>query len=63
MSNVRIDDVLCKASTAKAILVDIEGDEHWIPQTQVTYESEVWQKDDFGTLEITEWVAERKGLL
>jgi hypothetical protein len=38
---VHIDDVLCINSTAKACLVLIEGEEYWIPQSQIDDDSEV----------------------
>lgn len=60
--SVSIDDVICKAATAKAILVVIEDEEYWIPQSQVDDDSEVWEKDDEGTLVISDWIAEQKGL-
>jgi hypothetical protein len=59
---VHIDDVLCINSTAKACLVLIEGEEYWIPQSQIDDDSEVWEKNDEGTLVISEWIAEQKGL-
>jgi len=61
-NTVRIDDVTCKRSTAKAILVEIDGDEYWIPQSQIDDDSEVWQEGDEGVLVITEWIAEQKGI-
>jgi hypothetical protein len=60
--SVSIDDVICKAATGKAILVVIEGEEYWIPQSQVDDDSEVWEKDDEGTLVISDWIAEQKGI-
>jgi len=61
--NVTIEDVLCKASTDKAILAVIEGKEYWIPQSQIDDDSEVWGGGDEGTLVITEWIAMEKGIL
>jgi hypothetical protein len=58
----RIDDVICVKSTEKAILVDVAGEEFWIPQSQVTEDSEVWQEGDEGTLVVTDWIAREKGL-
>lgn len=60
--SVSIDDVVCKAATDKAILVVIEGEEYWIPQSQIDDDSEVWKKDDEGTLVISDWIAEQKGI-
>ncbi len=60
---VRIDDVVCKHATEKAILVEIDGDEHWIPQSQVDEDSGVWKNGDEGTLVISDWIAEKLGVL
>lgn len=60
---VRIDEVECKKTTPKAILVAIDGKDYWIPQSQVDDDSEVWCAGDYGTLVISEWIAEQKGIL
>jgi hypothetical protein len=60
---VSIDDVFCKSTTAQAALLVIDGDEYWIPQSQIEDESEVWKKGDEGTLVISEWIAEQKGIM
>ena len=58
-----IDDVLCIAETPKAILCRFVDDrEHWIPLSQVSVKSEVQEMGDEGTLIISEWLAEKKGL-
>ena len=54
----------CKRATDKALLCDIEGTEYWIPKSQIIgVESEVNDRDDEGTLVITEWLAIQKGLV
>lgn len=60
---VSYEDVECIHETDDAILVVIEGDEYWIPQSQIDDDSEVWKNGDEGTLVITEWIAEKKGLI
>ena len=60
---VSFDDVRCLCETPKAILVEIDGEEVWIPQSQITDDSEVWKEGDEGTLVITEWIAKQKRLL
>jgi len=62
-NKVEIEGVFVKAETAKALLCVIDGKEHWIPQSQIDDDSEVWQKDDEGTLIISEWIATEKGLI
>lgn len=59
---VTIRDALVKVKTQKAILVDVDGEDYWIPLSQVDEESEVFEKGDQGDLIITEWIAQQKGL-
>lgn len=59
---VAIEGVVCTAASEKAIRVRIDGDHYWIPQSQVTDDSEVYRKGDEGKLVITRWIAEQKGL-
>lgn len=60
---VSFDDVHCIRATEKAILVDIDGDEHWIPQSHVHDNSEVYKLGQRGTLVITRWIATQRGLV
>jgi hypothetical protein len=56
-------DVEIKHHTEKAILVEVEGEEHWIPVSQIIWdETEVAAKGDVGTMAITQWIAREKGL-
>lgn len=42
----------------KALCVKLPGHgERWVPQSQITDDSEVWRKGDKGTLRITSWLA------
>lgn len=59
---VRIEDVRVEHATAKALLCVIDGDEVWIPQSQIDDDSEVWKAGDKGTLVISDWIATQKGL-
>lgn len=52
----------CVRATSNAILVDVDGEEVWIPQSCVHDDSEVWKRGDEGTLVVTRWIAEKKGL-
>lgn len=47
--------------TDKAGLFLIEGDEHWLPWSQVDSE-DVESNGDSGTIYIPRWLAEEKGL-
>lgn len=58
----RINDVTVKRVSDKAILCVIEGNEIWIPQSQIDDDSEVWKEGDEGTLVISAWLANQKGL-
>ena len=58
---VEVDDCACSIATAKAILV-CEGEEVWIPTSQVHEDSEVYKTGTEGTLVIPRWVAEMKEL-
>ena len=49
-------------STTAAVLCLIEDEEVWIPQSQIDDESEVWEEGDQGTLVISQWLADKKGL-
>jgi hypothetical protein len=49
--------------TEKAVLVEIDDEKHWIPQNQIHDDSEVWKKGDVGELVITQWIAEKCGLV
>ena len=60
---VEFEDVEVIAQTDKAILCRINGDEKWIPQSQVHDNSEIWNKGDEGTLVVTLWWAVKAGLV
>lgn len=50
--------------SAKAILVDYEGVEEWVPFSVIHDDSEVYHESnvgDVGILVIPEWLAEEKG--
>lgn len=60
---VAFDGVECVHATDAALLCVIDGDEHWIPQSQVDDDSEVYEDGGEGTLIISEWIAIQKGLV
>lgn len=51
--------------TDKAVLVKMPEMEQpqWFPQSQIHANSEIWKQDDEGTLVVTRWIAETKGLV
>lgn len=63
-------DKLCKfearalrKSKGGALLVEIDGEEIWIPQSIIDDKSEVWIEGDIGELVISLWFAEKEGLV
>ena len=48
----------------KSLLIDIEGDEHWIPIGWIHDDSEVYDDGEHseGMLVMPEWAAKKKGL-
>lgn len=65
MSKVELRDVVCKKATDKALLCVVDGEEVWIPLSHVDDDSEVFddRENARGTLVISEWIAEQKGLV
>jgi hypothetical protein len=59
---VEVDDCACSTATAKAILIACEGEEVWVPASQVHEDSEVYKPGTEGILVIPRWVAEMKEL-
>ncbi len=60
---VEIEDVEVKKETEKALLCLIDGKELWIPKSQIDDDSEVFEEGHYGTLIITQWIAEQKELV
>lgn len=60
---VTVEDVRAIGATPKALCVEIEGRDVWIPQGQITDDSEVYEIGHRGKLVITRWIAEQKGLV
>lgn len=56
-------DVTTKRETPDALLCVIEGKEYWIPKSQIDDDSEVVTHGDRGTLIVSQWIAEQKGLV
>lgn len=60
-----IDDVTCLKETANALLCAIDGEEVWIPKSQLSDDSEVFNdgENSSGRLVISEWIAKQKGMI
>ena len=59
-----IGDVRLVRTTDKALLVEYEGEEIWVPRSQVDDDSEIYsdkQVGETGLLVIPYWLAEEKG--
>jgi len=61
---VHVDFDSVKTVTEKAILFVIEGEDVWIPYSQISSEDRdsYAAGDGEGSASITEWIAEQKGL-
>lgn len=49
--------------TANALLCVVDDQEMWIPKSQISDDSEVYEAGHTGTLIISEWLATQKGLV
>jgi hypothetical protein len=59
---VHLDDVTIKRETDKALLIVWEGEEFWIPLSQIADAGDYHQGDEHCNLSITEWIAKQKGI-
>jgi len=50
-------------ATDKALLCLIDGEEVWVPQSQIDDDSEVWRAGDEGHLVVSSWWAQERGLI
>lgn len=58
----RFENVALLRATDAALLCRIDGEDYWIPQSQIDDDSEVWRAGDEGDLVVSEWIAVQKGL-
>lgn len=58
---VEIENVLAKYEGNEALLCDVDGDECWVPFSQISEYSEVQVAGDMGSLIIPTWLARREG--
>ena len=59
---VKIENVVAKRETEAALLCEIDGEDHWIPKSQIDEDSEVYAEGHQGSLVITQWIADQKGI-
>ena len=60
---VTFENIEATAHTDLALLCIIEGEEVWVPHSQIDDDSEVFEKGTSGDLIVTRWWAEKKGLV
>lgn len=61
---IHLEVVEVKAKTEKAMLVELEdGEEIWIPLSQIADSDDYDKGDENCTISVTEWIAEQKDLL
>jgi len=57
------EEISVLKETEKAILVEIEGEEFWVPKSVIHEDSEVFEENTEGTLIVKLWWAEKNGLV
>ena len=67
-AKIELEDCTCERESAKACFIYIgdgpkAGQTVWIPKSQIDDDSEVYREGDTGSLVISEWIAEEKGLI
>lgn len=60
---IHLDVSEIKRVTEKAMLVRVDGEEHWLPLSQVADADDYNEGDVNCTVSITEWIAREKGLM
>lgn len=58
---VTLSGVRAIRATEKALLCTIDGKDEWVPQSQITDDSEVYEPGGEGDLVVTLWWAEKNG--
>jgi hypothetical protein len=59
---VHLEDCTVLRTTEKAVQVEWQGEELWLPRSQVS-EDEKYEAGDSGvTISVTEWLARQKGI-
>jgi hypothetical protein len=59
---VHIDVDRIEQETDAAFLLDIDGEEIWVPKSQVADARDYVKGDENVSMSITEWIARQKGL-
>lgn len=63
MDTYKVEGAKCTKATEKALLIEAPEFEQavWVPQSQVTDDSEVYKLGDDGVLIVSLWFATQKG--
>ena len=59
---VYLEDCRVLRETDAAFLVDYDGDELWLPRSQVADADDLTVSNEPRTIGITEWIAKQKGI-
>lgn len=59
---VHLDDITIKRVTDKAMLIEWEEEEFWLPLSQVADADDYEAGDQHCNISITEWIAKEKGI-
>jgi hypothetical protein len=54
-----------QVATERAVLIEVDGEEMWFPFSQITDDSmidDMIERDDYVEIEVSDWIAEQKGL-
>jgi hypothetical protein len=62
MDYVELEDVLFVRETDMAALFEIDGEQHWIPWSQIEDNGEKFRAQHVYTIYITEWWAQKEQL-
>jgi hypothetical protein len=58
--DVSFPDAQCVSSTPMALLCRVIGDEHWIPRSVISDDSEVYERGHVGKLVVRKWFARKE---
>lgn len=59
---VHLEDCTIKRMTGSAFLIEYDGEEFWIPKSQIDDPDRLDTYDTGVTVSITEWIAKQKGI-
>ena len=59
---VHLEDCTILKKTDKAVLIRYDGEQHWLPLSQVADADDLHEQTSGITVSITEWIAEQKNI-